>query len=169
MERAVVVALDTTELEEIIEKAHHVANFDPNWLIALALGMWDHTQSYPDAEEDLLGWLVLRLPTHHNDQICALAASTGMGYEPALRALAEYVSLVVNEMVDCIEILYARILSGFIYEGGWSITGLSFFGNSVAMRYDRTFIKDILTAQESLLPRLDKLYCSAQQPIRFKY
>lgn len=167
MERAVVVALDTTLMERTIDVATVVDSLDPNWIIALGLGMWDHAQSYPDAHDDLINWLLLRLPNYHNDLVCLRAALHGIHYSVALRQLAEQIALVVMEVVDCIEAQYSIILDGFIYEGGWTITGVSFFGNCVALRYDRTFIIDIITAEESLLSRLDQLYRPCEQYSRY--
>lgn len=167
MDRAVVVALDTTLMENTVLSASIVDGMDTNWLIALGLGMWDHAQSYPDAHDDLVQWLCMRLPNYHNDLVCLRAAYYSVPYDVALRSLAESVAMVALEVVDCIEAQYAKILDGFIYEGGWTISGLSFFGNCVALKYDRTFIRDILSAEESLLSRLDQLYRPCEQYRRF--
>jgi len=167
MDRAVVVALDTTLMENTITSTTVVEGMDTNWLIALGLGMWDHAQSYPDAHDDLVNWLLMRLPVYHNDIVCLRAAYYSVPYDLALRSLSESVAMVALEVSECIEAQYARILEGFIYEGGWTISGLSFLGNCVALRYDRTFIKDILTAEESLLSRLDQLYRPCESYRRF--
>lgn len=157
-QKPVIVVLDTALMEGKLEQVNLPVGFDHGWLIALAIGMWDHAQSYPDAEEDLRCWLRMRVPRDQNDAICQLAASMGASYEVALSALCDHLVLIVLELVDCVEYQYSRILGGFVYDGGWTISSICFFGESVILRYDRTYIKDILSAQESLLFRLDQLY-----------
>lgn len=166
-QKPVIVVLDTNLMESKLGLVSIPIGLDNGWMIALAIGMWDHAQSYPDAEEDLRCWLRVRLPRDQNDAICHIAGSVGVSYEVALSLLCDQLVRITLELVDCVEYQYERILSSFVYDGGWSISSISSFGDSVILRYDRTFIKDILSAQESLLFRLDQLYRPYMSPIGY--
>ena len=156
--RSTLVVVDNTPLYRYLESEPVAASFDHNWLITLGVGLWDHSQDQADAVIDMVGWLRIRLPEFYNDLICYTAGMLGCSYSCATETMVQQVVDIIENLAELIEVKYWRLLSPFVYNGGWTVTAIRFYADGTLIHYTQTKLNELKTASESLLFRLDQLY-----------
>lgn len=161
MHDSVIIVIDDTVLCDYLSIQPATSAFEQEWLIMLAIALWDNSQSNGDAGEDLGQWLMRYLPAHHNETLCFMSSYTNANYSVTLLNVVRIIIDVVNDLVELINRHFDRALSGYVYAGGWTITSIH-FADGVYIRYDRTYINELQSAADSLLPRLDLIQRNVQ-------
>lgn len=165
MHDSVIIVIDDSVLCDYLSRQPTASAFEQEWLIMLAIALWDDSQSNGDAGEDLFHWLTLRLPETYNETLCFMAGYTNVNYSVTLVNVARMIVALVTDLVELIDRYFDRALSGYVYSGGWTITSIH-FADGVYIRYDRTWINELKTASDSLLLRLDLIQRNVQGPPR---
>lgn len=152
------LVIDNQPMYKALECDPIATPFDHDWLVTLAVGMWDHMQDQSDPVMDLEGWLRMHIPTYCNDLACYTAGVMGCSYSNAVETMVGWISAIVVNLVEIIEARYGSFLSPYIYRAGWTITAVRQSGDGTIIQFTQTQTNQIKTASASLLFRLEQLY-----------